>query len=256
VRAADSRVAGAVDERAYRIRDEERFEAVAALLSVFRPRSAIAFCNTRQRCRELTAFLRDAGFDALELHGDLEQWERDQVLARFAGKSVTVLAATDVAARGLDIERLEAVLNADLPPDPEIYVHRVGRTARAGEAGLALSVFGENEAVLIERIEAYAGRKIAREELPAYDSSTSPPPVPPMATLQILSGKKDKLRPGDILGALTGEAGFAKELIGKIKIADTHSYVAVDRAIAEEAARRLNAGRIKGRSVRARALGN
>ncbi|MFA6506562.1 MAG: ATP-dependent RNA helicase DbpA [Treponemataceae bacterium] len=257
VQAENKRPNEAIDERSYEIRNEDRFESVAALLRAFHPERALAFCNTRQSCRELTTFLRDRGLSALELNGDLEQWERDQVLARFAGKSVSVLVATDVASRGLDIEKLEAVVNVDIPADPEIYTHRIGRTARAGETGLALSLFDASELALVRRIEAYRDREIARGDIAEIEETTdTPPPVPSMITLQILSGKKDKIRPGDILGALTGDAGFTTEQVGKIKIAETWSYVAVERTIAEEAARKLNEGKIKGRSVRVKVLGN
>ena len=256
LRAETARPEDAVDERAYGIRAEDRFESVASLLNFFRPESAIAFCNTRQRCRELTAYLRTAGFCAMELHGELEQWERDQVLARFAGKSVTVLVATDVAARGLDIERLEAVVNVDVPADPEIYIHRVGRTARAGETGIALSLFGEDEAILVDRIEAYCGRKIERHELPGDNSAPVQPPAPPMLTLRIWAGKKDKIRPGDILGALTGDAGLPMEAVGKIKVAEACSYAAVTQETAREAARKLNEGKIKGKRIRVTVLEN
>lgn len=257
IAAESARPKEAIDERAYQIAgDEFRFEAVADSLSAFRPERAIAFCNTRARCRELTAYLRDRGFSALELHGELEQRERDQVLARFAGKSASVLVATDVASRGLDIEKLEAVVNVDMPPDPEVYVHRIGRTARAGETGLALSLYSEGERALVERIEAFREAGIPRADLAEIEALAAggEAPRPPMATLQLLSGKKDKLRPGDILGALTGEAGFAKEQVGKIKIGESCSFVAVDRRIAAEAERKLNDGKVKGRRIRARLL--
>ncbi|HCM26567.1 MAG: ATP-dependent RNA helicase DbpA [Treponema sp. GWB1_62_6] len=245
----------AIDERAYEVREENRFDAVASLLTHFRPESALAFCNTRLRCRDLTEDLRRRGFSVLELQGELDQWEREQVLARFSGRSVGVLVATDVASRGLDIERLEAVVNVDISPDPEVYTHRVGRTARAGETGLALSLFDAGELALIKRIEGYRSREIPRFDLPALPPTETPPPMPPMATLQILSGRKDKIRAGDVLGALTGDAGYAKERIGRIKISESCVYVAVERAMAEEAVRKLNEGRIKGKSVRVRLLG-
>ncbi len=252
------RAQSAIDERAFPIRDEDRFETAARLLKAFSPERALVFCNTRQRCRELTAYLRDAGFAALELHGELEQKEREQTLARFAGRGATALVATDVASRGLDIEKLEAVLNADIPGDPEVYTHRIGRTARAGETGLALSLFDEGEAALIDRIEAARGTPVPRasiDEIESYGDEDRQPDPPPMGILMIYGGKRDKLRPADVLGALTGEASFPKEAVGKIQILDDVSYVAVDRSIAAEAERRLNEGKIKGRRVRVRALG-
>jgi ATP-independent RNA helicase DbpA len=244
----------AVDERLYATTEEERFSAVERLLDRFRPTGAIVFCNTRQRCRDLTAHLRGRGYSALELHGELDQWEREQVLARFAGKSVAALVATDVASRGLDISGLEAVVNAELPPDPENYVHRIGRTGRAGASGLAVSLASPEEEELVRRVEAFAGRSLPRGAPEDLEPSDAGPLVPPTATIQIQAGKRDKLRPADILGALTGEAGYAKEAVGKIKVCERCAYVAVDRAVAAEAARQLDAGRIKGRSVRVRLI--
>jgi len=254
IQAQTRRTDDAIREIAYEVRSETRFEAVALLLKHFRPGSSLAFCNTRVACRELAGWLKDQGFDALELHGELEQWERDQVLARFAGKSVSVLVATDVASRGLDIDKLEAVISVDIPADPEVYTHRIGRTARARETGLALSLFDAGEIALVRRIGAYNNREIPRGELPTLDDAESRPLLAPMVTLQILGGRKDKVRPGDVLGALTGDAGYAKEQVGKIKVSEICTYVAVDRNVALEAARKLDAGRIKGRSFRVKVL--
>jgi ATP-independent RNA helicase DbpA len=123
----------------FEVAPAERLPAVARLLAHFRPESTLAFCNTPAVPRPGGA-AAGPGFDALALHGELEQRERDQVLVQFANRSCSVLVATDVAARGLDITQLAAVINVDISPDPEVHVHRIGRTGRAGEAGLALSL--------------------------------------------------------------------------------------------------------------------
>lgn len=191
---------------------------------------------------------------ALALHGDLEQRERDQVLIRFAGRTASVLVATDVAARGLDIEQLEAVINVEVTPDPEVHVHRIGRTGRAGHDGLALSLVSMEEMGRIGRIELAHGKTLPWQPLADLSPAAGGPLRPAMAMLQILGGRKEKIRPGDVLGALTGEAGFAGSQIGKIKVTEFHTYVAVEASIAQEAVKRLSAGQLKGRKVKLRLM--
>ena len=129
-----------IRQRFYEVSNEDRLQAVGILLKHYRPVSTLAFCNTKQQCRDLLEVLHAQGIHALTLNGDLEQRERDQVLIQFANRSCSVLVATDVAARGLDIAQLEAVINVDVTPDPEIHIHRIGRTGRADEDGWALSL--------------------------------------------------------------------------------------------------------------------
>ncbi len=238
----------------YEIDEATRLDAVVRLLRHHRPDRALAFCNTKQQCRDLLAVLRGHGFAALALYGELEQVERDQVLVRFANRSASVLVATDVAARGLDIAGLAAVVNVEVTPDPEVHVHRIGRTGRAGEKGLALNLVSMDEMGRVGRIELLQGRPTVFEPLAALADDGRPPEPPPMATLQIQGGRKEKIRAGDVLGALTGEAGFTREQIGKIDVNEFSAYVAVQRGIADEAVRRLNAGRIKGKAVKVRLL--
>ena len=244
-----------IRQRFYEVTPDSRLRAVALLLGHFRPESTIAFCNTKQRCRELTAALRAEGIDALELHGDLEQRDRDQVLVRFANRSCSVLVATDVAARGLDIAKLEAVINVDVAFETEVHTHRVGRTGRAGEAGWAFTLATPGEMERVERIERMQGAECAWHPLEELTAPEGAGPLrPPMVTLQLLGGKKDKIRPGDVLGALTKDLGFDGAKIGKINVNEFSTYVAVDRSIAQAALQGLNAGKVKGRSVRARRL--
>ncbi|MCY0389236.1 ATP-dependent RNA helicase DbpA [Robbsia sp. Bb-Pol-6] len=238
----------------YEIDKAARLPAVAQVLDHFRPVSALAFCNTRRRCGELVEFLRGQGFEAQALHGELEQRERDQVLIQFANRSCSVLVATDVAARGLDIDQLALVINVDVTPDPEVHIHRVGRTGRADHAGTAVTLASLDEMGRVASVEQALGNEIRWEPLDQLAPTGSGRLLPPMATLQILGGRKEKIRPGDVQGALTGAAGYTAAQIGKINITDFSTYVAVERSIAKEAARRLNAGTIKGKTVRVRLM--
>ncbi len=244
-----------IRQQFYEVKDSERLHAVSLLLKHFRPVSTLAFCNTKQQCRDLVAVLQAQGFVALELHGDLDQRERDQVLVRFANRSCSVLVATDVAARGLDIAQLEAVINVDITPDPEVHVHRVGRTGRADAEGWAFSLASMDEMGSVGRIDEMQGRPSEWHPLSELaDAADAPPLLPPMVTLQILGGRKEKIRPGDVLGALTKDLGFDGKKIGKINVNDFSTYVAVDRSIADAALRGLSAGKVKGRSVKVRPL--
>ena len=248
--------AGKIVQRWYEVKESERLHAVSLLLNHFRPESAIAFCNTKQQCRDLVGVLQAQGFSALALYGELEQRERDQVLVQFANRSCTVLVATDVAARGLDIAQLQAVINVDVTPDAEIHVHRIGRTGRADAEGLALSLASLPEMGSVGKIEVLQGRESEWHPLAELTPTAGEPLLPPMATIQIIGGRKEKIRAGDVLGALTGEMGFTREQVGKINVNEFSTYVAVDRRIADEVARKLSAGRVKGKLVRARLVGD
>jgi len=245
---------GAIQQLLFEVGREGRTEAVARLLSHYRPESALIFCNTRLECQELADALVNLGFSALAIHGELEQRERDQVLLRFANRSASVLVATDVAARGLDIKDLPAVINYELPRDPEIHIHRIGRTGRAGEQGLALSLVTPQEGRRVQAIENSLGSILPRGDLDALAVAGGRPVVPPMVTLCIDGGRKNKLRPGDILGALTGEGGIAGSEVGRIDIFDHHAYVAIMRASAGPALACLGRNRIKGRFFKVRSI--
>jgi ATP-dependent RNA helicase DbpA len=254
VKLLEKHESGKIRQRFYEVSNEERLQAVGTLLKHYRPISTLAFCNTKQQCRDLLEVLHAQGFHALTLNGDLEQRERDQVLIQFANRSCSVLVATDVAARGLDIAQLEAVINVDVTPDPEIHIHRIGRTGRGDEAGWALSLCSPNEMRRVENIAKETGLTPEWQELASLPITDNSPLLPPMVTLQILGGRKEKIRPGDVLGAMTGEAGFTREQVGKITVTDQSTYVAVARKIAREAVRKLSAGKVKGKTVKVRAL--
>ena len=254
---AQAPAANTIEQRFYEVNRGNRLQTVAALLLHFRPVSTIAFCNTKQQCRDVVAFLQDQGVHALALFGELEQRERDQVLAQFANRSCSVLVATDVASRGLDINQLEAVINVDITPDPEVHVHRIGRTGRAGESGLALSLASMDEMGAVGKIEQYQKSASVWHPVEALLPSSPAPLLPPMTTLQILGGRKEKIRAGDILGALTGVEGgpgFTREQIGKIQVTEFCTFVGVVRDQAQRACDKLQVARIKGKTVKARLL--
>ncbi len=238
----------------YEVSENQRLDAVSKLLAHFRPERTLAFCNTKQQCRDLVAVLQAQGYSALALFGELEQRERDQVLVQFSNRSCSVLVATDVASRGLDVEGLEAVINVDVTPDPEIHIHRIGRTGRGDAQGLALNLVSMDEMGYVGKIEVLQGRESTWFPLADLKPTGNGPLVPPMATIQIVGGRKEKIRAGDVLGALTGDLGYTREQVGKINVNDFSTYVAVDRAIAAQAAARLNSGRVKGKSVKARLI--
>jgi ATP-independent RNA helicase DbpA len=243
-----------IRQRFYEVAETERLHAVGQLLNHYRPVSTIAFCNTKQQCRDLLDVLHAQGFHALALHGELDQRERDQVLIQFANRSCSVLVATDVAARGLDIAQLEAVINVDVTPDPEVHVHRIGRTGRADQEGWALSLASMDEMGRVGAIEQALKREVEWHPLAELKPAGNDTLLPPMETLQILGGRKDKIRPGDVLGALTGDAGFDGKQIGKINVTEFSTYVAIERGVARDALRKLNAGKIKGKRVKVRLM--
>ncbi|WP_427911608.1 ATP-dependent RNA helicase DbpA [Ramlibacter sp. MMS24-I3-19] len=245
---------GVIEQRWYEVADRDRVDAVGRLLDHFRPATTLAFCNTRLRVREVAAWLQSRGIQALALHGDLEQRDRDQVLVRFANRSCSVLVATDVAARGLDIASLACVLNVDVTPDPEVHIHRIGRTGRAGESGLALNLASMDEMGAVGRIEQLQGQESVWHPLGELTPADGGPLVPPMTTLHLQGGRKEKIRPGDVLGALTKDLGYTREQVGKIDVNEFSTYVAVERSIAQQVAARLNAGKVKGKSVKVRVL--
>src|SRR5690554_394221 len=244
--------AGQIVQYFYEVEGDKRLAAVAQLLEHFRPGSTLAFCNTKAQCRDLAQFLQARGFSALALHGDLEQRDREDVLVQFANRSCSVLVATDVAARGLDIDSLDAVINAEITPDPEVHIHRIGRTGRGDASGLALSLCAPHELRWANQIEQYQGQPVQWAALRALKPAAGGRLRAPMVTLCIQGGKKDKLRPGDLLGALTKDAGFEAAQIGKINILDQVSFVALERHIARQAHDKLSSGNIKGRRFKMR----
>ena len=238
----------------YEIEKCERSKILVSLLQHYQPESSLVFCNRKQQCQELAEELQQQGFHALALHGDLEQKERNQVLTQFANKSCSILIATDVAARGLDIKDLETVINFELSPDPEVHIHRIGRTGRAGNEGLALSLFAASEAPKVNTIEEYLNSPLIIDKTSTLTQKGKFELSPPMVTLCINGGRREKIRAGDILGALTANTDLSGKQIGKIDIFDIIAYVAVEQAIAKQALKILTQGKIKGRRFRVRQL--
>ncbi|MEH6628344.1 MAG: ATP-dependent RNA helicase DbpA [Motiliproteus sp.] len=256
VQVASSHDSSSIKQHFYQVSsNEQRTEALLRLLKHHRPESALVFCNTKRETDEVASELRAHDLSAVALHGDLEQRDRDETLVRFSNQSASILVATDVASRGLDIESVDAVINYHLSHDTEVHVHRIGRTGRAGRKGIACTLFSEKELRKIMALEEYLGMDIEAEPLPKDSLLREPGYQPPMATLQIDGGRKDKVRPGDILGALTGEKGVDGKQVGKINIFHNRAYVAVARSVANFALKKLNDGKLKGRSFRVRRIG-
>ena len=254
IKVAAQHSAGKIEQRWYEVGAREKVETVAKLLAHFRPESSIAFCNTKQQCRDVVTSLQAQGFSALALFGELEQRERDEVLVQFANKSCSVLVATDVAARGLDIADLAAVINVDVTPDSEIHIHRIGRTGRGDAEGLALNLVSMDEMGSVGKIEQLQGR--ASEFFPVNELTPAEGGelLPPMMTIQIIGGRREKIRAGDVMGAMCADFGYSRDQIGKISVNDFSTYVAVDRRIAAKACAKLNDGKVKGKTVKARLL--
>lgn len=243
-----------IEQTFHQVSADNRNKTLLALFQHYQPETALVFCHTKKQCGEVANFLNQQGIDALAIHGDLEQRDRDEVLVKFTNHSCSVLVATDVAARGLDIKALQAVINYELPRDPEIYIHRIGRTGRAGEKGIALSLYTQAEKNRVDVIEAYQDKPCKVFDISALKRDGKFILRAPMVTVQLNIGRKNKIRPGDLLGALTGDAGLNSSQIGKIDIFDVVSFVAIERKMAGQVLKYFLEGKVKGRKVRARSI--
>jgi len=259
VKVVSTHDSSSINQHFFQISDNsQRMNALRLLLLKYQPESSVIFCTTKVETQSVADQLASYGFNCMALHGDLEQKDRDRTLVMFSNKSVSVLVATDVAARGLDIDNLDAVINYQISRDPEVHVHRIGRTGRAGSKGIACTLIAENEIHRIIKLEDYMKQSIKMEELPDSSYLEKKMVKPKMATLQIDGGRKQKVRPGDILGALTakskqtGKSDISGDQIGKIQIFDLKAYVAVQRNIADAALKKIVNGKLKGRSFKAR----
>lgn len=239
-----------VEQQFFEVERNQKLKILQQVLSLHQPSSCVIFCNTKKDCQAIYEALSAKNQSVLALHGDMEQRDREQTLILFSNGSCRVLVATDVAARGLDIKALEMVINYELSFEPQVHIHRIGRTARAGEKGLAITLCAPEEAMRAAALEAQLKSKLNWQPLPT--SVEILPLDAQMATLCIDGGKKAKMRPGDILGALTGEIGLTGDEIGKIKIQPMHAYVAVKRTSAKKALKGLQQGKIKGKAVKVR----
>jgi len=231
---------------------ENRCDELLRALRAWGGELNLVFCNTKIDCAEVASYLQKQKIVAVALHGDLDQAERDQVLVRFANRSASVLIATDVAARGLDVKDIDAVFNFEPPKQADVYVHRIGRTGRAGKAGVAVSLVEPREEWRLQGIaELLPDANLQHCGIPDAKRSADAL-LPAMTTIQISGGRKNKLRPGDLLGALTADGGVAGEAVGSIDLFDVCSYLAVRNADVAKALRQLSSRPIKGRKFRAR----
>ena len=234
--------------------DAHRLQALQLLLLQEGLGQSVVFCNTRAETQSVAGKLKSAGFSAAALHGDMEQKDRDQTLIRFSNNSINTLVATDVAARGLDIKSLDFVFNFHLPRELDVYTHRIGRTGRAGAKGYAVSLFQKSEQFRVDKLQAHLDRTISIKELPPIETLSQRPTRPSMSTLRVEGGKRQKLRPGDLVGALTKGDDIEGSQLGKIQVLDNWTYVAVDRLIAKSALQKIKNGKIKGKSFRCRLI--
>jgi ATP-independent RNA helicase DbpA len=253
----EQQAAPSIRQAYFPVNAQVKFNGLLWILQQNQPESTIIFCNLKTTVVELAQALAKLGLSVASLHGDLEQSDRDRVMAKFRNHSTRILVATDVAARGLDVESLDLVVNYDLPPKADVYVHRIGRTGRAGKKGSAISLITSREVNRIRDIQESTGFEIQEKTLAHLENldvdqfKKSLQQEAAMATLFISGGRKDKMRPADILGALTGEAGGMNGAeIGKIEIHDHFSYVAISRKLAYPAVQKLRNGRIKGKKFR------
>ena len=245
-----------IEEIFYEVIEERKDLQTASLLENYLPTSSVVFCNTKQKCQELSDFFRSKGFSSGAIHGDLEQKDRDDVLMLFANKSLSVLVATDVAARGIDVKDLDLVVNFDLVRQPEVHVHRIGRTGRAGKKGIAISLYSEKETRKLKFLEEFTGKSYKKRQ--ASSVKTIGPKTflkAPMVTINIHGGKKNKLRPTDILGALTNSPEIQGSDVGKINIFDFYSCVAMKKEAVAKAYKHLQETPIKSRLFNVRLMG-
>lgn len=240
-----------IDQHFFKIPSNKKSASVLAILNKHRPESTLIFCNTKETCRKVEEELNRSGLQCLALHGDLEQYDRTRVLVKFSNGSSRVLVATDVAARGLDIDDLAAVVNYDLPLATETYVHRIGRTGRAGRSGLAFSLMGSEEEHRLDKINELMKRQFTASKPNFQYRDDCPNLAPAYVTLSINGGRKNKISAGDVLGALTTEDGIAGNDVGKIDRMDNITFVAIKRHCAGKALRVLQEGLIKGRRFKA-----
>jgi len=234
----------AIEEFVFEVDNKDK--ALLTTLKHFQPTLALVFCNTKVKTAEVSEMLHEKGFDVATLNGDLEQYERQEMLLQFANGSLPVLVATDLAARGLDIEGIDLVINYDTPMKTEEYTHRIGRTGRADKSGLAVTLCDE-----------YGLRKLSeiKPELKAESISMLTPNKNftmqgEVATLCIDGGKKKKVRAGDILGTLCKDIGIDNKDIGKINVYQRNAYVAIKKSVIEKAFKGLKNGKIKGKNLR------
>ena len=243
-----------IEQLFYDVTQADKFNVLTALLKQHKPNSTIIFCNTKQLTTETASLLKREGFSAIALNGDMEQIDRDLAIIKFTNQSCSILIATDVAARGLDIQELPLVINYELAHDSDTHTHRIGRTGRAGNKGLAISLTTSSDAYKVNLIEDKNSSPLVWGNIDKLKHSNEMPASPAMVTLCLDMGKKDKIRAGDIVGALTKDNALSFDVIGKINIFPLKSYVAIKKNQASQALKIFQEGKLKGRTVRAKKI--
>lgn len=228
-----------IDEIVYETSD--KFKTLTALIQSYKPESLLIFCNTKAEVMSLTDTLIKHGHSAIDIHGDLDQRDRNESVIAFSNGSKRILVATDVASRGLDIKNIALVINYDLPFDKEVYTHRIGRTGRADATGIALSLFSPKDSEKCAYVTAQAKKGDMREL--RVDAKFKM--ISDYDTLCLNGGKKTKLRAGDILGTFCKEIGIDNKMIGKITITDTKSYIALHHTVIDKVFKALKNVKIK-----------
>ncbi|MCK5580712.1 MAG: ATP-dependent RNA helicase DbpA [Candidatus Omnitrophica bacterium] len=239
-----------VNQLFFKVTEEEKPDALLRVLGHYSPESCLIFCNSRVACNTVAKLLRSQRIDSLRIHSDLEQKDRTLTLIKFDNRSCRVLVATDLASRGLDVKDVSAVINYDLPSDHELYIHRIGRTARAGQEGLALNLYLPKERSKLKAIGEYIKMECPVMSLDELEKLKPVASKPLMTTLYISGGRKDSIRPGDIVGALTKDAGLTRDEVGKIHILEVNSYIAVTNDKVGHVIKFLNEGKIKGKKFK------
>lgn len=302
-----------IDQYYYEVKEKNKEEVLSRLLDMYDPRRALVFCNTKRRVDELSEALKGRGYFAEGLHGDMKQSQRDRVMNSFRGGKTEILIATDVAARGIDVDDVEAVFNYDLPQDDEFYVHRIGRTGRAGKVGKSFTFVVNKEVYKLKDIQRYCktkiyaqpvpslndvsaikvdkilnniaytiqhedlsslvkliGRRLDEEDFTAMDMAAAflkqamgedgisgdeafdfgdTGAEEGMVRLFINIGRRQNVRPGDILGAIAGESGMPGNLVGCIDMYDKYTFVEVPKDRAREVLKAMENAKIKGKSI-------
>ncbi len=228
-----------IDEIVYETSD--KFKTLTALIQSYKPESLLIFCNTKAEVISLTETLAGRGHSVIDIHGDLDQRDRNESVIAFSNGSKRILVATDVASRGLDIKNIELVINYDLPFDAEVYTHRIGRTGRADAIGKAISLFTPKDS---EKC-TYVLNKAKKGQMKELRVDAKFKMQSSYDTLCLHGGKKTKLRAGDILGTLCKEIGIDNKLIGKINITDTKSYIALHHTVIDQVFKALKKVKIK-----------
>lgn len=241
-----------IEQLFYEVNQDSKFTVLTRLLKHHQASAVLVFCNTKQMTTDVASLLKNEGFSATALNGDMEQLDRDLAIIQFTNQSCTILVATDVAARGLDIKELPLVINYELAFEQDVHTHRIGRTGRAGSKGIAISLTTASDGYRICAIEDNQTQPIVWGNLNELTPSNALPTPPSMVTLCLDVGKKDKIRAGDILGALTKDLALPGDAIGKINIFPTKSYVAINKAHAKHAQHFLQNGKLKGCRVNVR----